>query len=123
MTRRALPMDPRALCAGLCLLTSTVIASAAQPPNVAWAPFIFMIGLAVLSIAALAHRRGHRSPLARLRGLTIVALVIVALSAVSEAELGGLGVIDLVAMAFVAASVLAMTLPRPSTRWVPRPAA
>jgi hypothetical protein len=112
-------MDPRALCAGLFLLTSTVIASAAERPNAAWAPFVFLIGLAVLAIAALAHRGGRRLPLARLRGLTIVALVIVALSAVSEAEVGGLGAIDLVAMAFVPGSVLVTVLPRRSdARWV-----
>jgi hypothetical protein len=48
-----------------------------------------------------------------------VALVIVALSAVSEAEVGGLGAIDLVAMAFVPGSVLVTVLPRRSdARWV-----
>jgi lysylphosphatidylglycerol synthetase-like protein (DUF2156 family) len=118
------PMDPRALCAGLCLLTSTVIASVAERPNIAWAPFVFLIGLAVLAIAALAHRGGRRLPLARLRGLTIVALVIVALSAVSAVEVGGLGVVDLVAMALVAASVLVIMSPRRSdARWVARTAA
>jgi len=117
-------MDPRALCAGLCLLTSTVIASAAERPSVAWAPFVFLIGLALLAIVALAHRGGRRLPLARLRGLTLVALVTVALSAVSEADVGGLGVIDLVAMALVAAGVLVIMSPRPSgARWVGRTAA
>jgi len=53
-----------------------------------------------------------------------VALVISALSALSEAELGGLGVIDLLAMALVAASVLVMTLPqRSNARWAAETAA
>ena len=117
-------MDPRALYAGLCLLISTVIASAAERPNVGWPASVFLIGLAVLAIAALAHRRGRRPPLPRLKGLTIVALVISALSALSEAELGGLGVIDLLAMALVAASVLVMTLPqRSNARWAAETAA
>jgi hypothetical protein len=115
-------MDPRALRAGLCLLASTLIASTTERPNVAWAPLVFLIGLAVLAMAALARHRGRPLPLARLQGLTIVALVIAALSAVTEAELGGLGVIDLVAMAGVAVSVLMIGLPpRIHARPIARP--
>jgi hypothetical protein len=87
-------------------LLSTLIAGAAQRPNVGWPPFVFVVGLAVLVIAVRAHHRRLHLPHARLMGLAVVALAIVALSALSEAEMGGLGIVDLVAMAAVAASAL-----------------
>jgi predicted acyltransferase len=109
-------MDPRALFASFLLMASAAIATAGGPSNVAWPPFMFLIGLAVLALAALARRRGEPVPFRRLTGLTVLALVIASLSALGEAELGGLGMIDLIALAVVLGSVLVITLPQRAGR-------
>jgi hypothetical protein len=101
-------------------LTSIVIASAAKRPNISLGTVRGPDWARGARDRRSAQREGRRLPLWRLMGLTIVALVPVALSAVSAGELGGLGVIDVVAWPWwdtFGGATLHIGLPTPSTSW------